>query len=281
MGSDPMKTERRFLIAPSLARLVRRDHSSSERIAEGYFAARPGRTQLVRIEAAKCHLVLISTGSTGAEAENETELPRSQAEALLEVCAGTVGFVRTPVRLESGGEAYLDRLVTSGRLDLLTIAFDSPSEAQGFSAPAWFGREVSEEPAYEKRSIALEGLPSGEQVPLSGAMLDAYLDASESRMRADRLLSHADQAPADQAISRPTSTSGTSPVEPSADPDQSEAAHATPAQARPVGGDRLNGMAAVLARTVRTPNESTHLERPSVSASERLGWRAKQSEQQA
>jgi CYTH domain-containing protein len=278
-----MKTERRFLLAPSLARLVRREHSSSERIAEGYFPPRPDRTHLVRVETAECRLVLISAGSDGVEAENETELPRSQAEALMEVCAGTVGFVRTPVPLESGDEAYLDRLVTPGALDLLTVAFDGPSEAQGFLAPAWFGREVSEEPAYERRSIALDGLPTAEEVPLSNAMLDAYLDQSGSRSRAGPLPSRADQA---MSLSASTPRIGpalpSSVGQPSADPGQGEAAHvAAAAQAKSAQGDRLNGVAAVLARTLKTPNESTHRERPSVSASKRLGWRAKQSEQQA
>jgi CYTH domain-containing protein len=269
-GIRLMKTERRFLVAPSLARLVRREHSSSERIAEGYFPSRPGRTHLVRIEAAHCSLVLISAGSDGVEAENETELPRSQAEALMEVCAGAVGFVRTPVPLESGDEGHLDRLVAPGGLDLLTVAFDSPSESRDFCAPAWFGREVSEELAYENRSIALEGLPRAEEVPLSDAMLDAYLDASESRSRADHQLP--------QPNSLPMSTS----VEPPADPGQGEAAYvAAAAQTRSVQLDRPNGMAAVLARTGRTPNASPQRERLSAPASERLGWRARQSEQQS
>jgi CYTH domain-containing protein len=276
-----MKTERRFLVAPSLARLLRREHSSSERIAEGYFPSRPGRTHLVRIEAAQCRLVLISTGSEGPDTENETELPRSQAEALMDVCAGRVGFVRTPVPLESGDEAYLDRLVTPGALDLLTVAFNGPSEAQGFLAPVWFGREVSDEPAFERRSLALEGLPQAEEVPLSNAMLDAYLDDSENRLRAD-----GSPTRADQAISRPTNTSGSatpSPAgRPSADPGQDGSTPAAAAaQTRSAGGDRLNGMAAVLARTLRAPGEGARREGPSVSASERLGWRAKQAEQQA
>jgi CYTH domain-containing protein len=272
-----MKTERRFLIAPSLARLVRREHSSSERIAEGYFPSRPGRTHLVRIEAAQCRLVLISTGSTGADAENETELPRSQAEALMDVCAGTVGFVRTPVPLESGDEAYLDRLVTPGALDLLTVAFDSPSEAEEFSAPAWFGREVSEERAYERKAFALEGLPPAEEVTLSNAMLDAYLDDSESRLSAGRLPYRADQA-----ISSPVSTPRIVPAEPVADASQGEATPAVAAAGAMLAqDDRLNGVAAVLAQALRTPGDGARRERPSAAASERLGWRARQSEQQA
>jgi CYTH domain-containing protein len=272
-----MKTERRFLVAPSLARLVRREHSSCERIAEGYFPSRPGRTHLVRVEAAQCHLVLISADSEGVEGENETELPSSQAEALMEVCGGRVGFVRTPVPLESGDEAYLDRLVTPGPLDLLTVAFDSPGEAQGFSAPAWFGREVSGESAYERRAFALEGLPPAEEVTLSNAMLDAYLDGCESRLSAGRL-----PYCADQAVSSPVSTARIVPAEPAADASQGEATPAiAAARAKSAQDDRLNGVAAVLAQALRTPGDGARRERPSAAASEQLGWRARQSEQQA
>ncbi len=267
-----MKTERRFLLAPSLARLVRREHSSSERIAEGYFTPRPDRIHLVRVETAECRLVLISAGSDGVEAENETELPRSQAEALMEVCAGSIGFVRTPVPLETGVEVFLDRLVTPGALDLLTVAFDSPSEAQGFFAPAWFGREVSDEPAYERRSIALDGLPTTEEVPLSNAMLDAYLDQSGSRSRAGPLPSRTDQA---MSLSASTPRIGpalpSSEGQPLADPGQGVAAPAAAAaQAKSAQGNRLKGGAAVLARALKAPGEGTHREGPSAFTPERL-----------
>jgi CYTH domain-containing protein len=278
-----MKTERRFLLAPSLARLVRREHSCAERVLEGYFRSRPGRTHFVRIEAAQCRLVLISPGSEGSESENETEVPRSQAAALMEVCAGTLAYERTPIQLEDGGEVFLDRLVKPGALDLLTVAFDSASEAQGFSTPVWFGREVSGEPGYERRSMALEGPLQAEEVPLSNATLDAYLNVRESRVRADPLPSRADQAMSLSAGTPRIDPALPSSVgQPSADLGQGEAAPvAAAAQAKSAQRDRLNGVAAVLAQTLRTPNESTHRERPSVSASERLGWRARQSEQQA
>ena len=135
--------------------------------------------------------------------------------------------------------------------------------------------------------MALEGPLQAEEVPLSNATLDAYLNVREGRVRADPLPSRADQA---MSLSAGTpridpalpSALPSSVGQPSADLGQGEAAPvAAAAQAKSAQRDRLNGVAAVLAQTLRTPNESTHRERPSVSASERLGWRAKQSEQQA
>jgi len=280
-----MKTERRFLLAPSLARLLRRERGSCERIAEGYLPSRPGRIHLVRIEAAQCRLVLISTGSeAAAEAQIETELPRSQAEALMQVCAGTVAFDRTRVQPGNGGEVSLDRLVAPGALDLLTVAFDGPSAAEGFSAPAWFGREVSDEPAFERHSIAVHGLPRAEEAPLSNAMLDAFLDDSESRSGTGH-----PRLGADQAISRPISTSRSGPAAPSAagrpfidrGPGETATPSATAAQARSAPGDRLNGAAADLPRAPSAAGEVAPQERPPAFASQRLGWRPKQSEQKA
>jgi hypothetical protein len=56
-------------------------------------------------------------------------------------------------------------------------------EAKAFAAPSWFGPEVTEEPAFQNRAIALEGVPRAPEVPLSNAALDSLLDALENRIR--------------------------------------------------------------------------------------------------
>ena len=74
--------QRRFLIATSLARLICKEQGVAGQVSEGYFPAHPDRDQLVSLEPGHYDLVLITTRE-GAEAEERTELPRSQAEALL------------------------------------------------------------------------------------------------------------------------------------------------------------------------------------------------------
>src|SRR5829696_9208552 len=171
--------QRRFLLAPSLARLIRKDRGVVGRIVEGYFPARPGRDHFVSIEPGHAYLVL-GPAREGAGAEERTEVPRSQAEALLPVCAGKVGFECTIVRLQSEKEALLQRFIAPGSLDLLSVEFEEGEDANAFAPPAWFGPEVTENPAYDRGSLARVGIPAPEDIPLSNAMLDALLDMMES-----------------------------------------------------------------------------------------------------
>src|SRR3954449_11573792 len=175
-SSGPM-SQRRFLVASSLARLIRKEQGVAGRLVEGYFPPRPDRDHFVSLEPGHAYLVLAPLGGAG-EAER-TEVPRSQAEALLAVCAGQVGFEGTIVPLRDGQQALLQRFVAPGPLDLLSVAFAAGEDADGFVPPAWFGPEVTQNPAYHRGSLARTGLPASEDIPLSNAMLEELLDVIE------------------------------------------------------------------------------------------------------
>ena len=166
--------QRRFLVTSSLARLIRKEQGVDSRIVEGYFPPRPDRDHFVSLEPGHAYLVLAPLGGAG-EAER-TEVPRSQAEALLAVCAGKVGFEGTIVPLQAGQQALLQRFVAPGPLDLLSLAFAAGEDADGFMPPAWFGPEVTQDPAYHRGSLARAGLPASEEIPLSSAMIEELLD---------------------------------------------------------------------------------------------------------
>src|SRR4051795_6857695 len=116
-------TQRRFLIASSLARLIRTEGGLVGRLVEGYSPARPGRDHFVSLEPGHSYLVL-APARDGAGQEERTEVPRSQAEALLSVSAGKVGFECTIARLQGGKQALLQRFISPGSLDLLSVEFD-------------------------------------------------------------------------------------------------------------------------------------------------------------
>src|SRR5215211_2387480 len=169
--------QRRFLVASSLARLIRKERGMAGRIVEGYFPARPDRDHFVSIEPGHAYLVLAPVGGSGEE--ERTEVPRSQAEALLAVCAGKVGFERTIVPLRNGKQVLLQRFIAPGSLDLLSIEFAAGEDGDGFVPPAWFGPEVTQNPAYHRGSLARAGLPAPEDIPLSNTMLEELLDLLE------------------------------------------------------------------------------------------------------
>ena len=170
--------QRRFLIASSLARLIRKGSGVAGRIVEGYFPARPDRDHFVSIEPGHAYLVL-APAREGAGDEERTEVPRSQAEALIAVCAGKVGFEATILRLHTGKQVLLQRFIAPGPLDLLSVEFAQEEGADGFVPPAWFGPEVTQNPAFDRGSLARAGTPAPEEIPLSDAMLEELLDVIE------------------------------------------------------------------------------------------------------
>ena len=175
-----MSLVRRFLVAPSLVRLIRKERGAA-RISEGYFAPQAGRVSYVRVDGQTCHLVLVSSAPDGTTSEERTDVPRAHGDALMDVCSGKAAYDRTSLALGGGREALLDRYVTPGELDLVSIAFEGPDEANGFAVPAWFGPEVTGDGAYDRHAVALQGPPQPGEIGLSNAALDAVLDLVEPR----------------------------------------------------------------------------------------------------
>ncbi|TXM66323.1 hypothetical protein [Methylobacterium sp. WL120] len=174
-----MSVVRRFLVAPALVRLIRKERGGG-RITEGYFAPQGGRTSFVRVDGQQCHLVLVTKDAQGAAAEERTDVPRAHGDALLDVCSGKAAYDRTAVSL-GAKEAIIDRYVSPGSLDLVSVSFDEPGEAAAFSAPAWFGRDVTDDATFDRQALALQGIPSTGEIGLSNAALDAVLDLIEPR----------------------------------------------------------------------------------------------------
>jgi CYTH domain-containing protein len=175
-----MSTTRRFLIASSLARLIRKDRGGA-RVTEGYFPNQTGRSSHVHVEGDRGSLVLVTAPANGTPAEERTEVPRGHAEALLDVAPGKVEYARS--RLTAGGrEIRVDRFVRPGPLDLISVEFDNDEQAGSFRPPLWFGPEVTDDATYQNRAIALGTLPQVPDVSLTNAALDSLLDAIENRL---------------------------------------------------------------------------------------------------
>jgi CYTH domain-containing protein len=189
-----MKTERMFLIAPSLVRLILKERLVSKQVVEGYLAPASERTHFVRLEPSGCNLVLQSWSAEGAS-EQRTKVPSTQAEALLEVCPGKVTYRRTHIRLAPGAEALLDRFEEPDALDLVAVEFEHPAEAEAFAPPGWFGPEVTQDPSYQKAAIALSGMPRADAVEVTNASVIALIETLEASAGARQQLgSHAEPA---------------------------------------------------------------------------------------
>jgi CYTH domain-containing protein len=171
-----MKIERTFLIAPALVRLLQRERMVSREIVEGYLSRTPERLYFVRVEPDNCNLLLV-VNADGARTEDRAKVSGAQAQAFLDACRGRITYRRNLVRIGLGLDVYLDRFE---RLDLVSVQFDDATTASAFVVPAWFGPEVTEDPAYQKSSLALDGMPETGEVPVSNAAIIAFLDCLEA-----------------------------------------------------------------------------------------------------
>ncbi|MCB5174246.1 MULTISPECIES: CYTH domain-containing protein [Microvirga] len=173
-----MSTSRRYLIASSLARLIRKERGGN-RVTEGHFPNQADRSSYVIVEGDKGSLVLITGGPDGP-VEERTDVPRAHAEALLDVTPGKVDYVRSHLTVGTR-DIHINRYVTPGPLDLIAVEFESEEEARDFRPLAWFGPDVTADTVYQNRTIALEGLPPIPDVSISNGALNSLLDTLENR----------------------------------------------------------------------------------------------------
>jgi CYTH domain-containing protein len=165
-----MPQSRRFLVAAALARLILREREGVQ-VIDGYFPERADRNLLVRLEEHGGGLLLVTPGSEAVRAD----IPRSQAEALLPVAAGQVAYVRSPLSGD-GPDLVLVQVLRPGPLSLVVASFADAEAAEAFEVPAWLGPEVSADPAYEPRRLALDGLPGGPEIEVTDPALHSLLD---------------------------------------------------------------------------------------------------------
>jgi CYTH domain-containing protein len=202
-----MAYTRQFLVAPAFARLIRKERGTQGRVREGYFSSTPERTHFVRLDRAGCALMMQIQGPDGLPREEATEVPLSQAQALLDVAPGQIAYERTLLALAPGVEGVLEQMLVSRPFTLLAVTFDEAAEAKRFQPPLWAGAEVSGDPAFGKAALALQGDPEAGEPEISNAALEALLDLLQSRFASRRAGGYSAWSQA------PDQTDRTSPVD--------------------------------------------------------------------
>ena len=171
-----MPMQRLFIIAPSLARLILKERGG-EHVQEGYFSGQPQRGASVQIEETRSSLIL-EVGADGAS-EERADLPPAHAQALLAVTQSQVEYLRTKLSIGSY-EIQVLHFIRPAPLDLVAVVVPSEGEHNFHHLP-WFGPEVSAEPAYQRRRLALEGVPDARDVDVTNGALNHLLDLLEDR----------------------------------------------------------------------------------------------------
>jgi adenylate cyclase len=148
--------ERRFLVArpPSPDEL-----GPGAPYRQGYLAGEGDVESRVRIAPEQAWLT-VKAGRGLARTEVEVPIPLADAEALWVHTVGRrLEKVRHRVPVE-GGVAEVDRY--GGPLEGLwtvEVEFASAQDAARFAPPAWFGPEVTDDPAWTNAALARRGRP--------------------------------------------------------------------------------------------------------------------------
>ena len=128
-----------------------------ERIRQGYVVIGAEGDE-VRVRENESRAVLtVKSGHGLVRAETEIELSSAQFAALWETTEGR-RVAKRRINLDGG----IDVDVYDGDLTGLVVAeveFDSEAAAHDFTAPDWFGTEVTEDRRYRNQQLALRGRP--------------------------------------------------------------------------------------------------------------------------
>lgn len=150
-----IERERRFLVDELPA-----DLGESSRIVQGYLMTSPAAIR-VRRRDERCTLT-IKTGHGLARNEVERDLSAAEFDALWAVADDLrIEKRRHLVPLGDGATAELDLFdgPLAGRR-LVEVEFESDDDAAAFTPPAWFGREVTDDPRFTNAALARDGWPT-------------------------------------------------------------------------------------------------------------------------
>jgi CYTH domain-containing protein len=153
-----MEIERKFLVQAPPDDLDRHPHGP---VVQGYLAIQTDGTE-VRIRRREDGPVLtVKSGGSLARVEEEVALDDGTFERLWPLTEGRrIDKVRYLVPAEKGLIIELD--VYDGDLDGLMVAeveFDSEADAEAFTPPAWFGRDVTDDARFKNQRLAVDGPP--------------------------------------------------------------------------------------------------------------------------
>jgi adenylate cyclase len=161
MAQSPVEVERKWLVntSPNLPL------HQGKKVTQGYIALAEDGTEVRLRQIGERFFQTVKSEGGLVRGEIEVELTKQQFEILWPATAGR-RLEKTRYRVPwAGKEVEID--VYDGALAGLVVAeveFTSAGESGQFTAPPWFGTEVTEDQAYKNVNLALHGKPG--RVPL-------------------------------------------------------------------------------------------------------------------
>ena len=146
----PTETERKFLVKQELWQLAQPE--KGQVILQGYLHSREDLSIRVRLKGNKGYLTIKGKATGLSRPEFEYEIPRADAEEMLQLCNEKVEKIRYRIPMEN---FCWEVDVFSGANEGLILAeIELQTEDQSFPRPDWLGEEVSFDSRYQNACLA-------------------------------------------------------------------------------------------------------------------------------
>ena len=149
------ETERKFLVAELP------DVATGERIDQGYLAVTDDGLEVRVRRRGERTLLTIKQGAGRVRVEEEIEIDPDAFARLWQLTEGRrIEKRRAVIELADDLIAELDLYEGAlAGLAVVEVEFPEGADPDAFDPPAWFGREVTDDPRYKNQSLALAGAP--------------------------------------------------------------------------------------------------------------------------
>lgn len=148
----PKEIERKFLVDrdhPQLAGILA---TTPIKIRQGYLKSDAQGVVRARVFGNRGYLTIKGPTKGISRDEFEYEIPKKDAETMLEsMCGAVISKSRHQVPLEGG---YIVEIDIFDQIDLVIAEIELPSEDAYFPRPEWLKEEVSHDPSYYNNAIA-------------------------------------------------------------------------------------------------------------------------------
>lgn len=147
-----IEIERKFLVT---ADAFKKEAFRATRIVQGFLNTHPERTVRIRIKGDQGFLTVKGKSNMAGtiRTEWETEIPVSDAEALLKLCEETV-IEKIRHEVKAGNHIFEVDVFLAENDGLVIAEIELSSETEQFEKPLWLGREVTGEIAYYNSQLS-------------------------------------------------------------------------------------------------------------------------------
>ena len=147
-----LEIERKFLV--DAKKVVKLKLTGGERISQGYLSTDPNKIVRVRIKKNLGFLTIKSANIGIVRQEFEYEIPLSDAEEILKLCAPNI-LKKVRYKIDYAGHVWEVDIFEGKHAGLIMAEVEINSIDEFVKIPDWVGEEVSDNPKYFNSNLVL------------------------------------------------------------------------------------------------------------------------------